>query len=606
MRIRLESIVTVACLLVVVALFIVPGWLRPGTVQLLTFILVAIVLAQSINVLTGLAGEISLGHAGLFGTGAYVSGVLAKGGMVDPLSAIALGALGAGAVGLMLSYPAGRVREVYLAMMTLGFGMVFYELIREWQDVTGGVMGLSGVPSVVLRNLTLFGVRVDAGNYLRFVLVVTLVLLLILRNVSQSRLGRAMVAVQANAVAAASLGISPAATKRLAYGISGAVAGLAGALYAHLVGYLGPDSFGLGRSIEVLVISIVGGLGSIAGQVLSAIAFTILPERLQAFAEYQFIVYGLILACTLVVMPKGIAGLLLPAPRFIRAGSRRRAEVAAAAGGPAGGDTPWHRDRAAQAPAALRVEGVVVRFGGLVAIDDVSLEIPAGRITGLIGPNGSGKSTLVNVISGVVRCTSGSVRFGPRVISGLRDVQIARLGLIRTFQDPRLVPSFTVRENLLLGRTRLWRHSGMAAALGLPSASDDEAAALRAADIVLQQAGLTDVADRAVETLPYGSMRLAELGRAIMACPDALLLDEPAAGLSEPEVARLSEIIRWLRSSGVTILLIDHHMDFIAGLVDGVFVLDSGRVIFSGAVADMRKDAGVVTAYLGSEELAHA
>ena len=582
------------------------GWVRPGTVQLITFILIAIVLAQSINVLTGLAGEISLGHAGLFGIGAYASGVLARGGTLDPLAAIAIGSLGAGAVGFMLSYPAGRVREVYLAMMTLGFGMVFYEVIREWQDVTGGVMGLSGVPSVVLRNLTLLGVRIDGGNYLRFVLVVTLVLLLILRNVSQSKLGRSMVAVQANAVAAASIGISPSTTKRLAYCISGAVAGLAGALYAHLVGYLGPDSFGLPRSIEVLVISIVGGLGSITGQVLSAIAFTVLPERLQAFAEYQFIVYGLILSCTLVLMPKGIAGLLLPAPRFIRTGSRRRAETTATGDVVASGDTPWHLDRAGSSPVALRVEGVIVRFGGLVAIDDVSLEIPPGRITGLIGPNGSGKSTLVNVISGVYRCTSGSVRFGPRVISGLRDVEIARLGLIRTFQDPRLVPTFTVRENLLLGRTRLWKHSGIAAALGLPAATDDEATALRAASTVLQQTGLTEVADRAVETLPYGSMRLAELGRAIMACPEVLLLDEPAAGLSEPEVERLSEIIRWLKSAGVTVLLIDHHMDFIAGLVDEVFVLDSGRVIFSGGIEDMRKDPGVVAAYLGSEELEHA
>ena len=263
-----------------------------------------------------------------------------RGGTLDPLAAIAIGSLGAGAVGFMLSYPAGRVREVYLAMMTLGFGMVFYEVIREWQDVTGGVMGLSGVPSVVLRNLTLLGVRIDGGNYLRFVLVVTLVLLLILRNVSQSKLGRSMVAVQANAVAAASIGISPSTTKRLAYCISGAVAGLAGALYAHLVGYLGPDSFGLPRSIEVLVISIVGGLGSITGQVLSAIAFTVLPERLQAFAEYQFIVYGLILSCTLVLMPKGIAGLLLPAGY---ASSSRRAEPAAT------GDVPLSRHAVATA-----------------------------------------------------------------------------------------------------------------------------------------------------------------------------------------------------------------------------------------------------------------
>lgn len=606
MSMRYESIATVVAVLAVAAIFVAPEWVRPGTVQLVTFILIAIVLAQSINVLTGLAGEISLGHAGLFGIGAYTSGVLAKGGVLNPLATIAIGAIGAGAAGFMLSYPAGRVREVYLAMMTLGFGMVFYEVIREWQDITGGVMGLSAVPSIVLRNLTLLGIRIDGGTYLRFVLVVTLILLLILRNVSQSKLGRSMVAVQTNAVAAASMGISASTTKRLAYWISGTVAGLAGALYAHLVGYLGPDSFGLGRSIEVLVISIVGGLGSIAGQVISAIVFTILPERLQAFAEYQFIVYGLILTCTLILMPKGIAGLLLPAPRFIRSGSKSRAETAVTGGATASEDALWRSDQQSDVPEALRVDHMTVRFGGLVALDDISIEIPLGRITGLIGPNGSGKSTLVNAISGVYRCTSGAVRFGSQVISGLSDVEIARLGLIRTFQDPRLVPSFTVRENLLLGRTRLWKHSGTAAALGLPAATRDEADALRAAAFILERTGLTEIADCQIDTLPYGSTRLAELGRAIMARPKVILLDEPAAGLSEPEVERLSVIIRWLRSAGVTVLLIDHHMDFIAGLVDEVFVLDSGRVIFSGSVEDMRKDAGVVTAYLGSEELEHA
>ena len=601
-----ERPIVVMFLLAAGIIFVSAEWMRPGTVQLVTFVLIAIVLAQSVNVLTGLAGEISLGHAGLFGVGAYTSAYFAKEGVLDSLTAVVAGTLGGAAVGLMLSFPAGRVREVYLAMMTLGFGMVFYEIIREWEDVTGGVMGLGGVPSVVLRNLTILGLSVDGPGYLRLVLILTLVLLLVLRNVSQSKLGRSMVAVQASPVAAASIGISPWATKRLAYGISGALAGLAGALYAHLVGYLGTESFGLARSVEVLVISIVGGLGSIAGQVLGAVVFTVLPERLQAFAEYQFIVYGLILTFTLLLMPKGIAGLLLSAPRFIRSASRLRAVAPSVAVQNTSGRLSWRAGYAPSAPISLQIENVTVRFGGLVALDDVSLEITAGRITALIGPNGSGKSTLVNVISGIYRCNSGSVAFDKRQISGLSDVAIARLGLIRTFQDPRLVPSFTVRENLLLGGARLWTHSGLSAALGLPSATNEEAAALSFAAFVLEKTGLTEVADRPVETLPYGSMRMAEVGRAIMACPQALLLDEPAAGLSEVEIARLSEVIRWLKSTGVTILLIDHHMDFIAGLVDDVVVLDSGRVIFRGDVNGMRNDPGVVAAYLGTEELDHA
>lgn len=596
----------VAGLLATAIIFVSAGWMRPGTVQLCTFIIVAIVLAQSVNMLTGLAGEISLGHAGLIGVGAYATGYFTKTGLVDPLGGLAVGTLGGAAVGLMLSFPAGRVREVYLAMMTLGFGMVFYEIIREWEDVTGGVMGLGGIPSVVLRTLKILGFSIDATTYLRLLLILTVVLLLILRNVSQSKIGRSMIAVQASPVAAASIGISPQSTKRLAYIISGALAGLAGALYAYLIGYLGTESFGLPKSVEVLVISIVGGLGSISGQVLGAIVFTILPERLQAFAEYQFIVYGVILTFTLILMPKGIAGLLLVPPRFIRGASRVRAAKARPARPDETRGLSWRPGHKPAAPVSLKIDRVTVRFGGLVALDDVSLQITAGRITALIGPNGSGKSTLVNAMSGIYRCTSGSVSFGGQTISGLSDVAIARLGLIRTFQDPRLVPSFTVRENLLLGGARLWTHSGLAAALGLPSAADEEAAALAFADYVLEQTGLTEVADRPVETLPYGSMRMAEVGRAIMACPQALLLDEPAAGLSEVEIKRLSQVIGWLKSIGVTILLIDHHMDFIAGLVDDVVVLDSGRVIYRGDVVGMRNDPGVVAAYLGTEELEHA
>ena len=582
--------------LLVLALLLGAPLLSPGTVQIASFVLIAAIFAQSINLLTGLAGQISLGHAGFFGIGAYCTGALVKTHGLDVTLGVPMAVLLAGVAGWLLSFPAKRVRDVYLAMMTLGFGMVFFEVVREWNSVTGGTMGLPGVPSAALRTLSILGVKVDGLAYFQLLLLITAGTMLMVRNLTQSRIGRAFYAIHISEIAAGSIGIPAGATKQLAYALSGALAGLAGALYAHLVGYLGPESFALPRSIEVLVIAIVGGLGSIAGQVLSATLFTFLPERLQVFAEWQFIAYGLILTFSLIILPKGIGGLLFEPPRFIRPRARARAAMLRA-------DAAMLRP--ADQGAALEAERITMRFGGLVAVDDVSLRLEPGRITALVGPNGSGKSTLVNVITGIYRPSAGRVRFAGRDITGLADHQVAAAGVVRTFQDPRLVPHFTVRENLLLGAHRQLRHSGVAAVLALPGATAEEAQQLALVEAVLALADLTAMADRPIDTLPYGTRRMAEVGRALLARPQVILLDEPAAGLSEPEMERLTQLIRDMKAMGLAILLIDHHMDFLADLVDDVVVLDSGRMIYRGDIAGMRGDAQVIAAYLG-DEAAHA
>jgi branched-chain amino acid transport system permease protein len=457
-------------------------------------------------------------------------------------------------------------------------------------------MGLPGVPSAALRTLVILGFKVDAVAYFRLLLLITAGVILLARNLAQSRIGRAFYAIHVSEVAAGSIGIPAGRTKQLAYALSGMLAGLAGALYAHLVGYLGPESFNLPRSIEVLVIAIVGGLGSIAGQVLSATLFTFLPERLQVFAEWQFIAYGLILTFSLLVLPRGIGGLLFLPPRFIRPRALAQAATQRA-------DTAALRLKGEGA--SLEAGDITMRFGGLVALDGVSLRLVPGRITALVGPNGSGKSTLVNVITGIYRPGAGRVRFGDQDITGLPDHQVAAAGVVRTFQDPRLVPHFTVRENLLLGAHRALRHSGLSAALALPGATAGEASQLALAEAVLALAGLTEVADRPIETLPYGTRRMAEVGRALLARPRVILLDEPAAGLSEAEMERLAQLIRDMRAMGLGILLIEHHMDFLADLVDEVMVLDSGRMIYHGDITGMRADPQVIAAYLG-DEAAHA
>ena len=577
-------------------LILVAPFLSPGTVQIASFVLIAAIFAQSINLLTGLAGQISLGHAGFFGIGAYSTGVLVKTYGWDVALGIPFGVLAAGVTGWLLSFPANRVRDVYLAMMTLGFGMIFFEVVREWNSVTGGTMGLPGVPSAALRTLNILGFQVTGLLYFQLMLLMTAGVIFLVRNLTQSRIGRAFYAIHISEIAAGSIGIPAGATKQLAYALSGALAGLAGGLYAHLVGYLGPESFALPRSIEVLVIAIVGGLGSIAGQILSAILFTFLPERLQVFAEWQFIVYGLILTFSLLVLPKGIGGLLFEPPRFIRLSALKKA-------------TPLRRDVEALRPKSLNValeaEGLTKHFGGLIALDNVSLTLLPGRITALIGPNGSGKSTFVNVVSGIYKPTAGKVRFDGQDITGLADHQVAAFGIVRTFQDPRLVPHFTVRENLMLGSHRQLKASGISAALGFSGATDEEAEELSLVNAVIQLIDLEQVADRPIDTLPYGTRRMVEVGRALLARPRVILLDEPAAGLSEAEMDRLARLIRDMKGLGLAILLIDHHMDFLADLVDDVIVLDGGRMIYAGDIVGMRNDPQVIAAYLG-DEAAHA
>ena len=588
-------------LAIVVALWFGAGQTDRGTVQLLSFLMLNILLAQSINLLTGIAGQISLGHAGFFAIGAYVAGVLTKThGVAVPLAlviAIAATAL----IGWLLAIPAGRVREIYLAMMTTGFGLLCFEIAKEW-SVTGGVVGLSGIASPTLRSLKVFGWMVDTVDLFRIMLIATAIVLVLMRNFVQSHHGRSFFAVQASEIAAGSIGIARGQVKRRAYAISGAMAGLAGALYAHLVGYLGPDSFTITRSVEVLVMAIVGGMGTIVGPILGAALFTWLPERLQIFAEYQFMVYGLILMLIFLVMRRGIAGAITEPMRFIapRAMKRMTVDAGKPVAPQTGSSAPQNR------PALLEVHDLGRNFAGLVALDGVSLALRPGQITALIGPNGSGKSTLVNVVSGIYPPSRGRVVLGGNDIGGEADHVIARRGLIRTFQDPRLVPSFTVRENILLGGQRHFRSSMLTAALHLPSTLREETAMVGRAEHVMELAGLGAVADQPIDSLPYGYRRLVEVGRAIMADPTVVMLDEPAAGLSEVELTRLAAMIRHLRDTGKAVLLIEHHMDFVNDIVDDVVVLDSGREIYRGHMQGMRANPAVIAAYLGVRQDCHA
>lgn len=580
------------------ALWIGAPFMSEATRQMVSFAIVNMLLAQSINVLTGMAGQISLGQAAFMGIAAYATVLLVKDAGLPVYATMPAGVLLAGLAGYLISFPAGRVREFYLAMMTLGFGMIVVEIIREWSELTGGVMGVTGVPSPQLRTLSLFGYVFTTSDYLRLLVAVGALVLFLLDRFVRSRYGRAYFAIHVSEIAAGSIGIDAAAVKRQAYVIGAALAGLAGVLYGHLVSYIGPESFELHRSIEILVIAVVGGLGSIAGQVVGAVALTWLPMQLEAFADYKFIVYGIVLLSIFIVMPRGLAGLFFLPPRFVRAGllrtSRERGTVLTAAVEGACRRPPGE--------VVLSWENLGRNFAGLRAVSGFSFELRSGEVVGLVGPNGSGKSTTVNVLAGIYAPSEGRVLLKGEDVSGLPSHAVAWRGLVRTFQDPRLVGGFTVLENVLLGSHLHERYGLLEAATGLGRAVRCELTALERAAATLRFMKLDDVRDRVLDTLPYGYRRLVEVARAVMVEPDVLLLDEPAAGLSEAEIGRLGDVVRRLRDRGTAVLVIDHHMDFLADLVDSVVVLDSGEEIYRGDMAGMRRDPRVAECYLGRVE----
>jgi len=579
-------------LILCIALWIAAPYLPEATRQMISFAIINILLANSINVLTGMAGQISLGQAAFMGIAAYASVLLVKSEILPSWLSIICATLLAAVAGGLLSFPAGRVREFYLAMMTLAFGMIFIELVRDLEPITGGVMGITGIPSSQLHSLRVFGLLVTTTDYLRLLVVVGGVALFALDHFTRSRFGRAYFAVRESELAARSIGIQSDAIKRQAYLISAFLAGLAGALYGHLVSYIGPESFELQRSIEILAMSVIGGLGSLAGQVLGAVALTWLPLQLEIFADFKFIIYGALLVGIFVVMPRGLAGLLFLPPRVVdqRLLAASRAVVA--------DSTPAIRQRAA-GELVLRWRNLQRDFAGLRAVSDFSFDLYTGKVAALVGPNGSGKSTTVNVLAGLYPPSAGEILLKGKSIAGLPSDAIARRGMVRTFQDPRLIGHFTILENTLLGAHLKYRYGLLEAVTGLGRTSKDERIALSRAESILAFVGLTDVRDRVLETLPYGYRRLVEVARALMVEPDVILLDEPAAGLSDLEITRLASVIHTLRARGIAVLIIDHHMDFLAGIADSVIVLDSGVEIYRGDMEGMRRDERVAECYLG-------
>ena len=539
------------------------------------------IVTAGLNVLAGFTGQISLGHAGFFAIGAYAAGILTIRAGWSPWMATPVAIAAAALVGVVVAGAALRVSGPYLAMVTIAFGIIVESILVEWVALTGGPGGIFNIPKPTLSR-----------SYLLIMATAALALWLV-ANLRRSPWGRAFLAIRASEVAAESLGLSSYFVRITAFTLSAGFAGAAGALFAFLNGYISPDSFTLQSSILYLLALLFGGMGYVAGPVVGSLVLTLLPEFLTSLVDYRLILYGLLLLLSIYWLPRGVVGAL--------AGKHRsRFAVSSGPGGPVN-PPPAARRAPAAAGSLLEVAGLGIAFGGVTALSEVTVEVPARGIHAIIGPNGAGKTTLLNVLSGYYAPQQGTVRLDRHAIAGRPPYAIARRGVARTFQTAQLFGDLTVAENVAVGIAGRELGNVVTAMLGTPRVRRRELELARQALELLQSSGLGEWADRPADALPAGLRRRLEIVRALATRPKLLLLDEPAAGLGPTEIRELDAELTALRDrGGPAIILVEHHMDLVMAISDRITVLDYGRVIAEGPPEEVRRHPGVIEAYLGA------
>ncbi|MFN4231834.1 MULTISPECIES: ABC transporter permease subunit [Thermus] len=566
----------------------------PYYLTLLNFFALSAMVALSLYVLTGLAGMTSFAQAAFMGMGAYATALLTVKAGFSPWVGLGAGLLFALLLAWLLGALTVRLKGHFLPLSTIAWQVALYILAGNLVGLTGGHTGLTDLPP-----LSVLGLPLDTGFRYAFLTLGLLALLVLsLYNLRHSRMGRALLALRGDALAAASFGVDPAALRLKAFLLSGAIAGLAGFLYAHFLRFVNPTPFSLEASIKYLVMAVAGGVGSIPGVMLGAAFFTgledwlkdLLPLLLGQQGNYETIGYGLILALILILAPKGLWPLV---ERYLPSRDP---------GIPKAEPLPLSPPGGRQGEVVLEVLGLQKSFGGLMAVAGVSFNLKRGEILALIGPNGAGKSTTFNLVAGALIPDRGQVRLFGKEITGLPPYRIHALGLGRTFQHPHLFPELTVLENAALGTYSRTRAGFLQALLGL--SRKEEERALATAYRALKRVGLESLALEKAERLSVGQQRLLEIARLLASGAEVLLLDEPGAGLRAQEKRELASLLRSLAREGYTVLIVDHDMDLIMGLADRVVVMNYGEKIAEGTPKEVQRNPLVRAAYLGEEEVA--
>lgn len=555
-------------------------------------LLVYVIAVVGVNIILQ-AGLLSIGQSAMMAVGAYTVAILGAHLHFAFGVRVVLAGLLAGGVGIVLGLPSLRLGPFTLALMTAGYSLVATSLILALRGLTGGGDGLSGVngPS------SLSG---QSGMYW-LVAPLAVASVAFAHNFLRSPLGREGRAVHSSALAARALGINVYLVKLRAFAVGSMLGGIAGAVYAPVLGFVSPDTFAVSLAILLLLMALLGGSGTLVGPLIGSVLLFRIPIAVDKVTtkpgEISLLIYGTILLLSVYLAPKGVMSLWW----LIRQRFHPRADSSSLAPVPRIPPSQIVNTPESGPDTSLTVRKASKRLGGVAALREVDIQITPGRVHAVIGPNGSGKTTLLNILAGFLQVDTGDVVLHGRAITKLAPHVRARMGLGRTFQTPVVFEDLTCAENVMCGLDRRLAATGWAYLLRLPAARRAERETYAQAVGVLSAVKLSDRANSPASALPPGERRLLEIARILATAPRIVLMDEPVAGLAPGDVAVLEEVIRALREAGIGLVLVEHHMDMVMRVADEITVLDHGQLIAHGDPARIRRDPAVIAAYLGGD-----